>query len=74
LGRKREKRTSNMKWKCTTGEDARIAKMKDGRAQLAYKAEHAVDMESGAVVAPSPCGEPIWAIRRPSRKPWPRRL
>jgi len=31
--------------------DARIAKMKDGRTHLAHKAEHAVDLESGAVVA-----------------------
>jgi transposase len=31
--------------------DARIAKMKDGRTHMAYKAEHAVDMETGAVVA-----------------------
>ncbi len=31
--------------------DARIAKMKDGRTHLAHKAEHAVDLSSGAVVA-----------------------
>jgi hypothetical protein len=31
--------------------DARIAKMKDGTTHLAHKAEHAVDMESGAVIA-----------------------
>ena len=31
--------------------DARITKMKDGRTHLAHKAEHAVDMESGAIVA-----------------------
>src|ERR1039457_4399091 len=30
---------------------ARIAKMKDGRTHLAHKAEHAVDLDSGAVVA-----------------------
>src|SRR5215210_7216960 len=30
--------------------DARITKMKDGRAHLAHKAEHAVDMETGAIV------------------------
>jgi transposase len=29
----------------------RITKMKDGRTHLAHKAEHAVDMETGAVVA-----------------------
>jgi transposase len=31
--------------------DARIAKMKDGTTHLAHKAEHAVDMETGAVIA-----------------------
>jgi transposase len=31
--------------------DARITKMKDGSTHLAHKAEHAVDMDSGAVVA-----------------------
>ncbi|NJL58049.1 transposase [bacterium] len=34
-----------------TDEDARIARMKDGRTHLAHKAEHAVDLSSGAVVA-----------------------
>ena len=31
--------------------EARITKMKDGRTHLAHKAEHAVDLETGAVVA-----------------------
>lgn len=30
---------------------AEIAKLKDGRTALAYKAENAVDMETGAIVA-----------------------
>ncbi len=51
LDRKRKKRISNKEWKSTTDADARIAKMKDGSTHMAYKAEHAVDMESGAVVA-----------------------
>ena len=51
LDRKREKRTSNKEWMSPTDGDARIAKMKDGSTHLAHKAEHAVDMESGAVVA-----------------------
>jgi len=51
LDRKREKRTSNKEWKSSTDQDARIAKMKNGSTHMAYKAEHAVDMESGAVVA-----------------------
>jgi len=51
LDRKRKKRTSNKEWKSSTDQDARIAKMKNGSTHMAYKAEHAVDMESGAVVA-----------------------
>ena len=51
LDRKRKKRTSNKDWKSPTDADARIAKMKDGRTHLAHKAEHAVDLDSGAVVA-----------------------
>jgi hypothetical protein len=34
-----------------TDADARIARMKDGSTHMAHKAEHAVDMESGAVIA-----------------------
>src|SRR5664280_112472 len=48
---KRKKRTSNKEWKSPIDEDARVAKMKNGSTHLAHKAEHAVDMESGAVVA-----------------------
>src|SRR5450755_3800741 len=51
LDRKRKKRTSNKEWKSPADGDARIAKMKDGRTHLAYKAEHAVDMDTGAIVA-----------------------
>jgi transposase len=51
LDRKRKKRTSNKEWKSPVDVDARIAKMKDGRTHLAHKAEHAVDLDSGAVVA-----------------------
>lgn len=51
LDRKRKKRTSNKEWKSPTDKDARITKMKDGRTHLAHKAEHAVDLDTGAVVA-----------------------
>jgi transposase len=51
LDRKRKKRTSNQEWKSPADGDARIAKMKDGRTHLAHKAEHAVDMDTGAIVA-----------------------
>ena len=50
LDRKRKKRTSNKGWKSPADGDARIAKMKDGRTQLAHKAEHAVDLDTGAGV------------------------
>ena len=49
--RKRKKRTPNKDWKSPADEDARITKMKDGRTHLAHKAEHAVDLDTGAVVA-----------------------
>lgn len=49
--RKRKKKTSNKDWKNPHDPDAKITKMKDGRTDLAYKAEHAVDLETGAVVA-----------------------
>ena len=51
LDRKRKKRMSNKEWKSPADQDARIAKMKDGRTHLAHKAEHAVDLDTGAVVA-----------------------
>jgi transposase len=51
LDRKRAKKGSNQEWKNPHDPDAKITKMKDGRTHLAHKAEHAVDMETGAVVA-----------------------
>jgi transposase len=51
VDRKRKKKGSNEEWVSPQDGDARIAKMKDGRTHLAHKAEHAVDMETGAVVA-----------------------
>lgn len=51
LDRKRKKRTSNKEWMSPTDQDARVAKMKDGSTHLAHKAEHAVDLDTGAVVA-----------------------
>src|ERR1700674_4613057 len=51
LDRKRKKRMSNQEWKSPADGDARIAKNKDGRTHLAHKAEHAVDLDTGAVVA-----------------------
>ena len=52
LDRQRKgKRLSNADWASPTDPEARIAKLKDGRTRLAYKPEHAVDLDSGAIVA-----------------------
>jgi transposase len=51
VDRKRKKKTSNKEWMSPVDGDARITKMKDGTTHLAHKAEHAVDMETGAVIA-----------------------
>jgi transposase len=51
LDRKRKKKTSNKDWTNPHDPDAKITKMKDGRTHLAHKAEHAVDLETGAIVA-----------------------
>lgn len=51
LDRTRRKKGSNDDWTHPQDPDAKITKMKDGRTHLAHKAEHAVDLETGAVVA-----------------------
>ena len=51
MDRKRKKKTSNEDWKSPIDGDAEITKLKDGRTALAYQAENAVDMETGAIVA-----------------------
>lgn len=45
------KKTSNQEWESPTDPDAEIVRLKDGRTRLGYKAEHVVDMESGALLA-----------------------
>ncbi len=52
LDRKRKgKKLSNEDWGSKTDPDAKIVKMKDGSTHLAYKLEHAVDLETGVIVA-----------------------
>lgn len=51
LDRKRKKKGSNDDWFNPNDPDAKITKMKDGRTHLAHKEEHAVDLDTGAVVA-----------------------
>lgn len=51
LDRQRKKRTSNDEWFNPHDPDAKVAKMKDGSTHMAHKAEHAVDLETGALIA-----------------------
>jgi transposase len=51
LDRKRKKKTSNKDWTSPADPEAKVTKMKDGRSHLAHKAEHAVDLDTGAIVA-----------------------
>jgi transposase len=51
LDRKRKNKGSNDDWKSPHDPDAQITRMKDGRTHLAHKAEHAVDLETGALLA-----------------------
>ena len=48
--KRKDKTLSNKEWESPTDPDARVAKMKDGTTHLAHKAEHAVDLESGALL------------------------
>ena len=49
--RKRKKKGTNREWKSPDDPDARITRMKDGRTHLAHKAEHAVDLSTGALLS-----------------------
>ncbi len=51
IDRGRKGKGSNDEWESPSDPDAGISRMKDGRTRLCHKAEHAVDMVSGAVVA-----------------------
>ena len=51
LDRRRKKRTSNAEWVNPSDPDAKVTQMKDGRTHLAHKVEHAVDLDTGALVA-----------------------
>lgn len=51
MDRKRKKKSSNEDWQSSSDPEAEITKLKDGRTALAFKAENAVDMETGAIVA-----------------------
>ena len=51
IDRNRKNKGSNDDWEHPHDPDAKITKMKDGRTHLAHKAEHAVDLETEAIVA-----------------------
>ena len=48
---RKNKRVSNEDWVSPNDPESRIAKMKDGRTHLAYKAEHVVDLKSDVILA-----------------------
>ena len=48
---RKNKKTSNKEWQSPQDPDAKVAKMKDGRTHMAYKAEHGVDLDTGAIVS-----------------------
>jgi transposase len=48
---RKNKTLSNADWASPTDPEARIARMKDGTTHLAYKPEHAVDLDTGVIVA-----------------------
>jgi len=48
---RKDKKTGNDEWFNPHDPDAKITKMKDGRTHFAYKDEHAVDLDTGAVIA-----------------------
>ena len=60
--KRKGKSLSNKDWESETDPDARIAKMKDGTTHLAYKAEHAVDLKTSAMLGiniyPADQGDP----------------
>jgi transposase len=47
----RKKKTSNDDWESASDPESKITKMKDGRTHLGYKAEHAVDLDSGLLLS-----------------------
>jgi transposase len=51
MDRKRKKKTPNEEWVNPHDPEAEVTKMKDGTTHLAYKAEQAVDLDTGAIVA-----------------------
>ena len=51
MDKKRKKRCSNKEWELQHDKDARVTRLKDGRTRAAYRPEHAIDLETQALVA-----------------------
>lgn len=51
MDRKRKKKVSNREWEHPVDPEAQITRMKNGTTRMAHKAEHAVDMDTGAITA-----------------------
>ena len=51
IDKQRPHKLSNADWEHPVDADARVTKMKDGRTHMGYKVEHAVDLETNAVLA-----------------------
>ena len=70
----RPKKVSNKEWESPTDPDSRIARMKDGTTHLAYKAEHAVDLDSefvlAATVHPADQADPATLVDTFRRTTW----
>lgn len=49
--KRRGKKVSNKDWESPSDPDARIGKMKDGRTELSYKAQHAIDLDTEIILA-----------------------
>jgi transposase len=70
LDRKRKKRMSNKKWESPANGYAGT-KMKDGSTHLAHKAERAVELDTGAVVAVTLHGADLGDTVTLARRVWP---
>ena len=71
MDRKRPKRMRNEEWVNPADGEAEITRLKDGRTGLAYKAEQAVDMETGAILQ-SQRTVARWATPTRSARRWRR--
>ena len=70
------KKLSNEDWTSPTDADAKITRMKDGTTHLAYKPEHAVDLDTGVIVvrrsqSPDPSFEHLDSPAEPTRPSLP---